>query len=443
MRIRMRRRNVFMAPAVKALIALLLLSNAPVGVSAGGIGTSGATFLLIRPMARPAGMGNAYTGLAEGIEALAFNPAGITSVDKWDVGLSQILYPLDMYYSYGAVARRINPKGVAAVHLTYLGGEDVSRNSLGQSTGTFSNYDVGFGLSYGHQLAPEIAVGGTLRYIQSKLATYNASAIGADIGVKYSPLGWKGLTIGAALQNIGTGLNFISSSSPQPLAARVGVAWQPAYEKYTLTGDLSFDREAQGRVNVGAEYRVIPSFALRTGFDVANDANLTRALKFGAGFLSRVGSFDYAFESFGPTGNNHRFSYSYLGGQSRDTVVKAGGFFQGIQPRGRVNLGLMNFVNLSPSTEFDWLAEGFREIFAARLARAPGIVLTDRRNVANYVIEGRYSTLGSESVWIGVKIVNPVDGSVVAFREATVLQDDLIGGATTLAGAVSALVPSR
>jgi hypothetical protein len=432
--------------ALLALIPGVLVAALSQAAFAAGPGTSGAAFMRVRPMARPVAMGNAYTGLAQGVEALAYNPAGIVTVEKWDVGLSQIIYALDVNYSYAAVARRLNDRSVAAFHLTYMGSDDVSRNGTGQITGRFSNFDLAVGLSAGYQLAPEIDVGGTVRLIRSELANYPATAVGLDLGVKYKPMGWPGLSVGAALQNFGTGLEYISSSSPQPLSLRLGVAWQPPEAKYTLSGDVSVDREAQPRANVGGEYHVIENFVLRGGFDVGYDASFTRALKLGMGFLSRIGSFDYAFESLGPTGNTHRLSYSYLGGRARpaDGRDTTGFFSSGVSrsPRSIVRVHLPAFTNLSPSPEHDWMSDGLKEIFAQRLQRTPGLLMAGPRD-ARFRIEGRYSSLGPEAVWVGVKIIDSEDGVVVGFKEATIQQSEIIDGATTLAGAVAAAVPGN
>lgn len=409
--------------------------------TAQGVGSSGASFLRIMPMARPAAMGNAYTGLATGIEALTYNPAGIVSVDKWDVGLSQIVFPQQVRYSYAAVARRLSDKTVMALSMTYLGADDVLRNAAGANIGRFSNFDFAPALSLGYQLAPEIAVGGTLRVVHSELGDHKATAAGVDIGVKYEPLHWPGISFGAAVQNVGPGLEFISSSAPQPLSMRLGVAYEPSHRKFVLSGDLSVDREAQARASVGAEYRITDNFAVRTGFDVDNDASFVRALKMGAGFHSRVGSFDYAFESTGPSGNNHRFSYSFLGGQPRAVVDTSSIFAGGREVRSRVIIAVLPFVNLSPSTEHDWLGEGFKEIVSQRLARQQGIVLGERR-AARYFIDGRFSVLGDDQLWVGIKVLSAADGSVVAFKEATILQSDLIASTTTLTGAVASVIPN-
>lgn len=407
-----------------------------------GVGSSGAAFLRVSPMARPLAMGNAYTGVATGIEALAYNPSGLVSVDKWDVGLSQIVYATDVTYSYAAVARRVSDASVIALHLTYMGADDVQRSATGAVIGRFSNYDMAPAVSIGYQATPEVAAGGTLRVVHSELGGYTANAVGADIGVKYEPLYWPGVTFGAAVMNIGTGLEFISSSSPQPLVMRVGMSYEPPHRKFLLAGDMLVDREAQARAMIGAEYRITKNFALRGGFDLGNDASFRRALKLGAGFQSSVGSFDYSFESLGPVGDNHRFSYSFLGGQPR--VVRDTGSLlgSGREVASRVSVAVLPFVNLSPSTEHDWLGEGFKEIVASRMARQPGLVLGSQR-AASYIVDGRFSVLGDDQLWLGIKLLSVEDGSVVAYKEAVILQSDLIASTNTLAGAVAGSVPNR
>lgn len=429
---------VFLSLSLVAAVAL-----AAVPAVASGLGSSGAAFLRVAPMARPLAMGNAYTGVAAGIEALGYNPAGLVTIDKWDVGLSQIAYTGDVSFSYAAIGRRVSDRSVVALHLTYMGVDDVSRDGSGNITGRFSNADVAPAVSIGYRATPEIAVGGTLRVVHGELATYTANAVGADFGVKYDPLYWPGITFGASVMNLGTGLTYVNASSPQPLLFRTGVAYEPPHRKFLLSGDLLIDREGQGRAMVGAEYRIVPSFSLRGGFDVGDEATFPRALKLGAGFLSKIGSFDYAFESLGPAaGNSHRFSYSYLGGQPREAKTPGSLFSVGREVASRVTFAVLPFVNLSPSTEHDWLGEGFREIVAARLARQPGLVPAER-HAAAFLIDGRFSVIGDDQLWVGMKIVSAADGAIVAYKEAVILQSDLIASTNTLAGAVAGSVPGN
>lgn len=430
--------------ALGGVFALIAASTVP--VQADGLGTSGAQFLRITPMARPLAMGNAYTGLAEGIEALHFNPAGISSIDKWDLGLSHILMPLDASYSYVAVARRLNTKAVGALSLSYFGTEDEFRNNQGQTTGTFSNFDVGLAGTFAYDVSSEISAGGTLRIIRSELAGFDAATVGFDFGVKYRPLRWKGVSVGVILKNLGPGLEFISESSPQPLEARVGAAWQPVGRKYVIAGDVSIDREGEARANIGGEYNITDQFAVRTGFDLGQNSNIPRAWKLGMGFNSTVGSFDYAFESQEEVGNSHRFSYTYHGGRPQKVDQRDTSSFmalgRGITPPSVTTVSVLPFVQLAGGSEASWMKDGLRAIFVQRMENSAGIDLTPRLN-ARYLVEGQFAPADEESIWIGVRVREVGSGRTVGYQEAVVLRDDLIRGARTLAGSVIAVFPSR
>lgn len=440
-----------------ALLVVLCVSAA--GASNSGAGTSGATFLRINPMARSAGMANAYTGLAEGIESLNFNAAGLTTIDKWDLGMSEVFFSrsnentdinyglTDLAMSYLALARRVSTRTVFGVNATYFGAKDETRNAAGATIGTFHNYDFALGGHVGYSLAPEISVGGSLRLIRSKLASYNATAMGMDVGVRYLPAKWPGIAMGASVQNIGTGIKYIAVSSPQPLLARVGVSWRPPQGSFVLAGDVSVDREGEARGNAGLEYNVTQAFCLRGGLELEPDFTLRRALRLGAGVHSSIGSFDYAYESQGDVGSMHRLSYSYRGGRptARPDVRDTGSFFartEASMARTTTEICLLPFTNLSSDAELDWLSEGLREIVAARLRKYPGMLLVDQAS-ARYVLQGRYAPAPDGSLWIGVKVVDSTTGEMVAFREVTIIQENLIGSTTTFAGSLAAAIPSR
>jgi hypothetical protein len=194
---------------------------------------------------------------------------------------------------------------------------------------------------------------------------------------------------------------------------------------------------------VGGEYRIANYLALRGGFDLGYNTTFVRALKLGAGILSQVGSFDYAFESLGHSGVNHRFSFSYLGGRPPAADPARGIFSAGaIRSRGPLRVHLPSFQNISAGNDDDWLADGLREIFASRFARIEHVALTPPRE-AQYVMEGRYSALGADELWIGVRIIEVGTGTFIAFKEATIRQEALIEGANILAGAVAGALPAK
>ena len=60
------------------------------------VGTYGAQFLKIGPTARATGMGSAYTAVADNVESVYWNPAGIVSVRGNQVLVSQTEWPADI-----------------------------------------------------------------------------------------------------------------------------------------------------------------------------------------------------------------------------------------------------------------------------------------------------------------------------------------------------------
>ena len=441
-------KSYFLGLGLVASVFLALVQIAVPVQANGGSGTSGAAFLRISPMAKSSSMGNAYTGLATGIESLYFNPAGLVTVDKWDLGLSQILFPTDINYSYGALARRMSDRTVVGMSATYMGAKEDLRNQAGALTGSFTNWDASIGLSVAYAFDPNLSVGGTIRLIQSKLADFDANAMGMDIGFKYLPPIWSGVSIGGSILNAGTGLTYDVVSTPQPLIFRLGGAWEPPHKKYVVSGDLSVDREGLPRAYAGAEYRITKKFMLRAGFDIDNNAGLFQALKLGMGFNSDMGNVDYAFANQGEVGNSHRFSYVYKGGKPKVPIEKKGAkgnFFKQVRSTkepSKVKIYVLPFVNLSPTAEDDWLGEGFREIFQSRMQKNSYLSLAERKD-AKYAFEGRYSLLGTDSYWVGVRIVDLHAGKVVGFKETTIPTEDLIRSTMTLAGAAIASIPRR
>ena len=426
-------------------IAILCVLMSFAGEASGEVGTTGGAFLRVTPMSRPLAMGNAYTGLAQGIESLAFNPAGLHSVKNWDVGVAHALFPFDVNFSYIGLGKRLSDRTVSGLEIRYLGSEDEARDARGGLTGTFTNYDFSVGLSFAYDLSSRLSGGGALRFIRSTLGDFSSTTFGGDIGFHYRPEFWEGMRFGIAAKNLGPAFKFISNETPQPLEFRIGASWQPPHNKYVVSGDLSVDREAVARAHLGAEYRIVKSFALRSGFEVGPHSSLITALKLGMNFSSRVGSVDYAYESQGDLGNVHRLSFSYLGGNYPSTSKRSDttSFFGGSQrvEVPTVAVSVERFVNLNATSENQWLEEGFKEIVIDRLKDEQFVRLT-RPVKASYLLKGRYLTLSDNRIWIGVDIVNRTTGRTVGFQEATFSYDDLLRSTATLVGGVASRIPS-
>jgi hypothetical protein len=136
--------------------------------------------------------------------------------------------------------------------------------------------------------------GVALKYIREMIDQETATAIAVDLGGRVA-LGQTGLTLGAALQNLGGEATFISESFPLPRTLRAGAALSRAIPSLTGKGALSAEvRKARGddsRVHVGGEFEYQEKVALRAGAKFGYD---DESLSFGLGLIRSRFHFDYA-----------------------------------------------------------------------------------------------------------------------------------------------------
>src|SRR4051812_24888171 len=67
-------------------------------------GTSGAAFLKIGPGARPAAMGEAFTGVADDIHSIYWNPAGLSKLTMPELTGMHMQYFQSIQYEFAAFA---------------------------------------------------------------------------------------------------------------------------------------------------------------------------------------------------------------------------------------------------------------------------------------------------------------------------------------------------
>jgi long-subunit fatty acid transport protein len=188
--------------------ALLLIITFTLSFSAQSLyaqaGGAAVPFLLISPDARGSGMGEVGTAIADDINAIYWNPAGLAFKDYVQTGAGDLDYVpytqialsfskwlpqfnADLYYSYATIGRYFEDlDGTVAFNFVFMNlGEFTRTFEDGTIGGKFLSNEFSFGLSYGTIVAKDFGVGFQLRYIQSNLAP--ASAVtGGDAGVGVS-----------------------------------------------------------------------------------------------------------------------------------------------------------------------------------------------------------------------------------------------------------------
>jgi hypothetical protein len=288
--------------------------------------TTGADFLKIDSGARSQGMGGAFTAMADDVNALTWNPAGIALLPHAEVGYLHMLYLSDIGYNFGGVAIPLPAGqdtwglGAGIVNL----GTPTFDSTLGLAPAVSAG-DNAFLLSVAFKAKNIISFGLTGKYILRNIAGYSASAFGGDAGVMILPT--DHFRIGLGVFNVGQQVEFISAGDPLPLTGRLGLAWEILdipHHTLTLAVDNGWQFGSQAYTGAGGmEYWFDKTLALRAGF--TGDA-YQQHMAAGVGFNLDALEVDYAYAPMGTLGDTHRFSLIVRFGAEGEGLAAPGNF---------------------------------------------------------------------------------------------------------------------
>ena len=295
-------------------------------------GTSAGAFLKIGAGApRAQALGNAFVSVADGPEALFWNPAGAASALTREV---QFTY---MDYLQGYKART----------LAYL--QPIGKTIIGLSVNYMDMSHFDFRDEWGHK-NPEVGVpvqnfvgslsiargfikqklqlGGTVKYVTERLWNgedhNHYDNIGFDAGAKLRVVNWLGL--GGALVNLG-------DKNEMPRGYRLGADINTRY--FTISGEYMKYKDDHYRYGVGLEVHIpedllqVARFDLRVGYYTRDNTGIntedswvkeigleeTSRVSFGFGIYSGElfgygASLDYAVTPFGALGTSQQIGIS-------------------------------------------------------------------------------------------------------------------------------------
>lgn len=198
---------------------MILLSLVTVELFAGGgrrNGTGGAQELLIPVTAKGLSMSGAFTSGITGIDAIFYNPAGLSvSNNSAETMFSYMNYIADINFSFAAVAVHFDDFGSLGFSVRTLDFGDIPVTTVQNPEGTgatFSPSYVTVGVSYSNALTDRIRVGINVNVISEKIMRTSASGVAFDAGIQYNGIGGiNGLKFGVALKNLGASMAFDGS----------------------------------------------------------------------------------------------------------------------------------------------------------------------------------------------------------------------------------------
>jgi Fibronectin type III domain len=271
--------------------------------------TTGADFLLMTTGARPDGMGQAFSAVADDVNTLSFNPAGLGNIRLPEVGYGYESFLGGIDYNFLGAALPMG--GVGVLGLGYISMGTAPFNSTAdpsapEGTALDQAFQVGWGRSF-----YDLHLGASAKYIRRQLDGATGDGFAFDLGLRYRPL--PVLTLAASAMNLGPGVR-LSSWEPLPTQLNLGAAWtaveSPRHRlTLALNGAVNLATNTQS-LGLGAEYWYAGDFALRTGYLARSrdDGFLASGFSAGAGVKFSFFELDYAFQPFDALGVVHRVS---------------------------------------------------------------------------------------------------------------------------------------
>jgi hypothetical protein len=311
---------------VRAILVLLLATSySPLayGFGSSDVGTSGAVFLKIGPGARPAAMGEAFTGVADDIHSIYYNPAGLTSLRGPELTGMHMQWFQNVNYEFAAFAYPTKEHGTWGFAVSNLHTDDINRRTDDTEApiNQFGSSDNAYWLSYAYPITDKLSLGANTKYISQTLDSVNAHAYAVDGGLLYDT-GWHGLRFGSSLQNLGTQVKFQTESDPLPLTIRLGASVQPIEKNLILSSDLILPRDHQVGVALGGEYHKMVreglGYSIRSGYRSDTDVSGFAGVSAGGGLEFGRAGFDFAWVPFGELGNSYRYSLHLKFGPSAE-----------------------------------------------------------------------------------------------------------------------------
>lgn len=300
-----------------------------------GPGTTGANYEKIGMGARAAGMGEAFTAVADDATAMYWNPAGLVLARGTQFSLTHSEWLQGVTDEYFAFSQNLQRDGAFGGSLQYLG-TGTFAGSLEDSQGNYAG--VGNNISASSYI-------GTAAYAQ-RLGNWFAGDIfrASIVGIEISALGQNVSNVGnsGVAFNIGyifeaihrtlfativvTDLGSDIQTFAEPLNANLGGSLQ--LRNFLLKDDQNIlALDADGYIDTGFGFKLGDEYrlnfgrngvALRAGYRAGASLDTVTNLTMGVGLYHKFDDFDagldYAYVPYGILGDTHRITLNIIVG---------------------------------------------------------------------------------------------------------------------------------
>ena len=206
--------SIFSTAKIKKLIvgalAFLLVSPLTAGNN-DRAGSAGSTQLLMQPWARTGGWSASNLASVSGMEAMAFNVAGLAFTEGIDIGYGYTNYMENSVNTLGLAFRLGESSSTIGVNVFFIdyGDIDVTTGDFPEGgVGQFSPNFLTIGLSYAKVFSNSIYGGLTLKLISERTSNVGATGFALDAGINYVTGPKDNFRFGITLRNVGSKMKF-------------------------------------------------------------------------------------------------------------------------------------------------------------------------------------------------------------------------------------------
>jgi hypothetical protein len=278
------------------LLALQFESTAQVKKNAG---TSGFQFLKIGVGARETALGESVTAIVEGPSSIYWNPAGLTNTGKISALFFHNPWIASIRHNFIAANMPVGENQAIGIALTILDIEDMEETTIENPQGTgrrFGAGDFAISFSYAQKISDRLGAGVTFKYVNEYIWDLVTDGWAMDIGLQYKI---ERFSLGMTFKDFGTNkqiggnqledyreiyeewntspllINLVPKDIRLPVSFHFGVGYEvlTGEEHRLLTmANMAYFNDIGETQNVGLEYTLLGSYALRAGYQFNRDA---------------------------------------------------------------------------------------------------------------------------------------------------------------------------
>lgn len=319
------------------IFLIILLAVSLSSVYAGSekrIGTAGAQELVIPVGARGTALGGAVIANTYGVEAIHWNPAGLAKLQATDMMFSHQPYLADININFAGMATRIEDFGTlaASAKVVSIGEMEETTDEFPDGTGRiFSPTMSVMSVTYARLLTYRVNFGVTAKFIHESIFEASASGIAFDLGFIYEP-DWRGFSLGLAIKNYGPKMQFSGKGFQTEVDERSGSVESGSFDlpssfdigfdldlvnvdrsQALLLGNFRSNNFSQDFWQGGFEYIYDGRYAIRAGYNYADQSNWLYGFSVGGGLTFDIGEttfdFNYAWSETDTFNNNQYFTF--------------------------------------------------------------------------------------------------------------------------------------